>query len=469
MGAVFVSYRRGDSEGQARALSFSLVKQLGNDAVFMDVDSIALGRDFRQVLHERLASCDAMMVLIGPDWLDARGPSGRRLDSPTDYVRQEIAAALKRNIPVIPVLVQGASMPAAESLPEDIRDLVYRNGFELGHTTWESDVREMVTRLGLTAAPTGRSEPIVAPGAPPAGIASLDTGEVREVSPPPAPGLTPVWRRPAAAAAAVVLVVVIVGIYLASRPPSSGASAGVEEGGGVRVETTPLPARNDSGSNGASPSTGASNAGNQPASVNAALGANQFAFDWPGDDCWDVFRGEQFVAYQCGAKQQTLGLGRYTIKPKHAPVFLPFEVELKSGASTRIGFGGVLEFKWAGDDCWDIMRGEELVTYQCGAKKQTLGAGRYTIKAKHAPLFAPFPVEVKDGSSTRVELGGLFTFKWPGDDCWDIFRGAELVTYQCGAKTQALGAGTYTIKGKHGPVFEPFNIKIVDGATVQAP
>jgi len=150
MRTVFVSYRRGDSEGQARALNFELVKLIGKDSVFMDVDSIALGQDFRQILRQRLESCDLMLALIGPGWLDAKDTAGNlRLESATDLVRQEIAAALKRNIPVTPVLLQGAQMPSPERLPEDIRDLVYRNGFELGHSTWESDVGEMVRRLGL--------------------------------------------------------------------------------------------------------------------------------------------------------------------------------------------------------------------------------------------------------------------------------------------------------------------------------
>ena len=150
MRTVFVSYRRGDSEGQARALNFELVKLIGKDSVFMDVDSIALGQDFRRILHERLESCDLMLTLIGPGWLDAKDAAGnRRLESATDFVRQEIAAALKRNIPVIPVLLQGAQMPPAERLPEDVKELAYRNGFELSHSTWESDVNEMVRRLGL--------------------------------------------------------------------------------------------------------------------------------------------------------------------------------------------------------------------------------------------------------------------------------------------------------------------------------
>jgi TIR domain len=150
MRSVFMSYRREDSEGQARALKSELVNLIGKDSVFMDVDNIALGLDFRQVLQERLQACDLMLVLIGPDWLESRDAAGRRrLDNDTDLVRQEIAAALKRNIPVTPVLLQGAVMPAPERLPNDIKDLAYRNGFELGHSTWESDVKELVNRLGL--------------------------------------------------------------------------------------------------------------------------------------------------------------------------------------------------------------------------------------------------------------------------------------------------------------------------------
>ena len=250
MGAVFVSYRRGDSEGQARALSLELGRLVGKDSVFMDVDSIALGRDFRQVLQERLGSCDLMIVLIGPGWLDAKDGSGsRRLETATDFVRQEIAAALKRNIPVVPVLVQGAQMPPAERLPDDLKDLSFRNGFELGHSTWESDIREMVNRLGL-----------LAPGSDASASPSPVTDNRPAEAPHEARRLSP-RRVPVAAVIALVAggAGLLAYVYITretgdpvaqvtsvSQPgtnataPASGGSAATPSAGGSTI--TPLPA-----------------------------------------------------------------------------------------------------------------------------------------------------------------------------------------------------------------------------------
>ncbi len=157
MGIIFINYRRDNTAGEARALFNSLVQQLGADRVFMDVDNIALGRDFREVLRQRLDDCDVMLTLIGRGWADARDASGqRRLEQTNDFVRLEIATALQRNVAVTPVLVQDARMPAADALPDDLKPLAFRNGFEISHQTWDSNVRELVARLGL--APAARSE-----------------------------------------------------------------------------------------------------------------------------------------------------------------------------------------------------------------------------------------------------------------------------------------------------------------------
>ena len=196
MSTVFISYRRENTAGEARALFNDLAARLGENSVFMDVDSIALGRDFRTVLQETTASCDLMLVLIGRNWTEAKDEGGRiRLENPADYVRLEIESALKRDIAVTPVLVQGAHMPAPEDLPGEIRDLAYRNGFELSHSRWESDVGEMVRRLGLEGPPGGHQVKPIAPehSAPAAsGLRDISAGSaISQVR--PQPGL--LWRR----------------------------------------------------------------------------------------------------------------------------------------------------------------------------------------------------------------------------------------------------------------------------------
>ena len=124
MSTVFINYRREITAGEARALYNDLMERLGKDSVFMDVDSIALGRDFRRALLNTLASCDFLLVLIGRNWVDVKDEEGRtRLENPADFVRLEIEAALKRDIVVMPVLVQGAHMPSADQLPPSVRSM----------------------------------------------------------------------------------------------------------------------------------------------------------------------------------------------------------------------------------------------------------------------------------------------------------------------------------------------------------
>ena len=228
MGSVFISYRRGDSEGQARLLSLQLEELVGKDSVFMDVDSIALGRDFRDVLAERLQSCDLMLALIGPDWIDAVDSRGaRRLESPTDFVRQEIATALKRKIPVTPVFLQGAPMPSADLLPEDLKDLVYRNGFELSHTRWESDFSEMVKRLGLTAITLAQqpaqaaATTAVADGRQPSTYSSQGSAAARQS----------VWPKRAAIAAGVIVLAFVALYFLGNEATveDTGEASPIEE------------------------------------------------------------------------------------------------------------------------------------------------------------------------------------------------------------------------------------------------
>ena len=89
-----------------------------------------------------------LLAIIGKDWIDVKNDAGqRRLDDPSDFVRLETASALKRDIPVIPVLVHGAKMPRAEQLPDDLKELAYRNGVELTHARWRSDLELLIKAL----------------------------------------------------------------------------------------------------------------------------------------------------------------------------------------------------------------------------------------------------------------------------------------------------------------------------------
>jgi len=150
MSAIFISYRRSDSEGEAGRLADDLSRRFGEAAVFMDVDTIRPGRDFRKAIDESIRSCNVLLALVGPDWTGAADAAGHlRLFDDSDYVRLEIASALKRDIAVIPVMVRGAHMPTAEVLPDDLSDFAYRNGVELTHARWRSDVQILVGALGL--------------------------------------------------------------------------------------------------------------------------------------------------------------------------------------------------------------------------------------------------------------------------------------------------------------------------------
>ncbi len=146
--AIFISYRRDDSEGEAGRLFDDLVREFGDDSVFMDVDGSTPGVDFRKAIEDNVTSCGVLLAVIGPSWATITNRSGtRRLDDANDYVKLEIAAALARNVAVIPVLVHESTMPHPEQLPDELKDLAYRNSVEVTHTRWNSDVQLLIGAL----------------------------------------------------------------------------------------------------------------------------------------------------------------------------------------------------------------------------------------------------------------------------------------------------------------------------------
>jgi hypothetical protein len=155
-GKIFINYRREDSIATAGRVADRLADTFGPDNLFMDVDNIPVGRDFEDYLNSQVAACDAMLAIIGPNWLTAKDETGqRRLDNPEDFVTIEIGAALARNIPVVPLLVDAARMPKASELPDSLKLLARRQAIQVRNTNFRSDAEALVKRLRETLAPLG--------------------------------------------------------------------------------------------------------------------------------------------------------------------------------------------------------------------------------------------------------------------------------------------------------------------------
>lgn len=152
MSRIFINYRRQDSEGYVGRLYDHLTRHFPANHVFMDVSNIPPGADFVQVLEEAVAACDVFLAVIGPGWVSAADETGdRRLDQWNDFVRIEIASALKLEKVVIPLLVGGARMPAPDALPEDITRLARRNASPLSHQDFSHDVDRLVEAIKVVA------------------------------------------------------------------------------------------------------------------------------------------------------------------------------------------------------------------------------------------------------------------------------------------------------------------------------
>jgi uracil-DNA glycosylase len=148
MSRIFINYRRQDSEGYVGRLHDHLLQHFNSDDIFMDVASIEPGVDFVAALETAVAGCDVFISVIGPQWLTLTEEDGtRRIDQWNDFVRIEIASALKQNKVVIPVLVGRAKMPAPSALPEDLTPLTRRNAMELNNQHFKTDVDKLVVTI----------------------------------------------------------------------------------------------------------------------------------------------------------------------------------------------------------------------------------------------------------------------------------------------------------------------------------
>ena len=154
MDKTFINYRRQDSAGYAGRIHDRLKREFGDDLLFMDVTKIPLGANFAKYISDEIGKCKHLLVLIGPNWLDIPDNEGnRRLDNPNDLVRLEIAAALTRDVPVIPIFLDGAKLPKRHELPEDIQELSMRNGLDVRHASFDSDMDTLIDHIRGSKAP----------------------------------------------------------------------------------------------------------------------------------------------------------------------------------------------------------------------------------------------------------------------------------------------------------------------------
>jgi CHASE2 domain-containing sensor protein len=147
--AFFISYRRDQSSWPARILRDELVRRFGEDQVFKDNDSIQAGQEWPERLEAAIRNASVVLVLIGPQWAEARGNDGElRLENPEDWVRLEVEAALAHDgAAVVPVLVDGASMPPADKLPDTLRPLTEHQAFALSVERWNADLEALIESI----------------------------------------------------------------------------------------------------------------------------------------------------------------------------------------------------------------------------------------------------------------------------------------------------------------------------------
>ena len=154
MTKIFISYRRKDDPYAARGVNDALCKRFGKRNVYFDLEAIQAGLDFRKQIDDMVAQCDVMLVVIGDKWLQLDESDHSRIEDDDDLVSLEVSSALKRDIPVIPVLVGSASIPAKEMLPEPIQSLIYRQAVEVRATAnFNAQIEDLIRNIKLVSPP----------------------------------------------------------------------------------------------------------------------------------------------------------------------------------------------------------------------------------------------------------------------------------------------------------------------------
>jgi hypothetical protein len=164
MPRIALSYRRADASAMAGRIFDRLVSCYGHGSVFMDIDSIPFGADFREHVRTTLLRSDVLVAVIGPDWLGDAGHARARIHDKADPVRVELETALQRSMPVIPILVDGAKMPADADLPRSLRAIAYINAAEVADgRDFRVHMDRLIEAIDRILAPKPTSTAVAAP------------------------------------------------------------------------------------------------------------------------------------------------------------------------------------------------------------------------------------------------------------------------------------------------------------------
>ena len=306
---IFISYRRDDTSGYAGRLYDQISQHVGADHVFMDVADIGPGSDFVEVIEKQVGTCDALIALIGKNWLAVKDDQNRpRLGSSGDFVSVEILAALKRNVEVIPVLVGGAKMPLQQELPESLQPLARRQALSLSDTNFARDVQDL--------------------------IAALEKGQGHTMLPRRTP-------KSALITAALLLVVIAVGLWKwheskSRRDGSASQSATAPAATGASAPSTnPSPA---------SASTDISGNWKAVLSKNGGRFNVLFTFEVSGER---LFGRVVYPTGEAGIQNGTIKNGQLSFITRHTPQFADHEATIT--ADGRIS-GGDIEIVMQDDD-----------------------------------------------------------------------------------------------------------------------
>ncbi len=281
---IFISYRRDDTSGYAGRLYDQISARFGEEHVFMDVADIGPGSDFVAVIEQKVGTCDALIALIGKNWLTLKDEQNRpRLGNPDDFVSVEVLAALKRKVEVIPVLVGGAKMPGQRDLPESLQPLSRHQALEISDARFTRDVQDLITALekGVGQSPFSQRK----------------------------------WLKPAVIAA-VLLIAAGIGVWTLLKERSTRAGSAAQTAAG----DSGLPAGGASPPGPSQKTAGGNISGNWKAVLqkNGTSFETFFTFEVSGDK---LFGKVVYPTGEAGILNGTIGNGQFSFITRHTPNF----------------------------------------------------------------------------------------------------------------------------------------------------